>query len=174
MIYVIILLSVLTRFLPHTWNFSPVYGALLFGGAHLKKRESVWFPVALLALSDFLLTTFVYRLHIGWLELVQVAAFASIALIGWVLRRGLTAGRFSFACFAGPTAFYLISNFGVWLEWHTYAPTWAGLMQCYVAGIPFYGYSLLSTYIFSGVLFGTYELCHRYRQSRRGEAHLNY
>lgn len=32
----------------------------------------------------------------------------------------------------------------------------AGLVQCYVAGIPFYGYSLGSTFLFAGVLFGLY------------------
>jgi hypothetical protein len=31
MTYVIVLLAVLTRFLPHTPNFSPVFGAVLFG-----------------------------------------------------------------------------------------------------------------------------------------------
>jgi len=38
-----------------------------------------------------------------------------------------------------------------------YPPTWAGLVQCYVAGIPFCGYSLASTFLFAGVLFGLYE-----------------
>jgi len=43
MVYVMIILAILTRFIPHVHNFSPVYGALLFGGAHLRKRDSIWF-----------------------------------------------------------------------------------------------------------------------------------
>jgi len=39
MVYLIVLLAVLARFIPHIPNFSPVYGALLFGGAHLRKRD---------------------------------------------------------------------------------------------------------------------------------------
>jgi hypothetical protein len=163
MVYLIILLAVLARFIPHVPNFSPVYGALLFGGARLKKRDSIWFPVVLLAASDFVLTTFVYHLRIGWVELVQIAAFGSIAAIGWSLRQRVTLMRLSIAGVGGATAFYLISNFGVWLGWRMYPPTWAGLVQCYVAGIPFYGYSLLSTVLFSAVLFGLYEF-----YSRRG------
>jgi hypothetical protein len=61
MVYLIVLLAVLARFIPHMPNFSPVYGALLFGGAHLRKRDSIWFPLLLLDASDFVLTTFIYR-----------------------------------------------------------------------------------------------------------------
>jgi hypothetical protein len=58
-----------------------VYGALLFGGAHLRKRDSVWFPVVLLVTSDVILTNFIYHLNIGWMELFPEAAFGSIALV---------------------------------------------------------------------------------------------
>jgi len=168
MVYLIVLLAVLARFIPHIPNFSPVYGALLFGGAHLRKRDSIWFPLVLLGASDFVLTKVIYRMSIGWAELIQIVAFAAIAMIGWMLRARVTLRRFSFACVAGPTAFYLISNFGVWLGWHTYPPTLAGLVQCYVAGIPFYGYSLGSTFLFAGVLFGVYEF---YRARHVHNAH---
>ena len=45
MTYIIVLLAVLARFAPHPYNFSPVYGALLFGGVYLKRRDSIWYPV---------------------------------------------------------------------------------------------------------------------------------
>jgi hypothetical protein len=156
MVYLIIVLSVLARFIPHLHNFSPVYGALLFGGAHLRKRDSVWFPVVLLVASDVILTNLIYHLNIGWMELFQAAAFASIALAGWWLRLRATVARFFLASFAGPTAFYLISNFGVWFGWQSYPRTWAGLVECYIAGIPYYGRSV-STLLFASVLFGAYE-----------------
>jgi hypothetical protein len=158
MVYLIVLLAVLTRLIPHLPNFSPVYAALLFGGAHLKKRDSIWFPLVLLGISDFILTNLVYHMSVGWAEVIQLFAFATIALIGWSLRARLTFGRFAFACVAGPTAFYLISNFGVWLGWRMYPPTLAGLVQCYVAAIPFYGRALGSTFVYAAVLFGLREL----------------
>ena len=105
MIYLIIVLAVSARFLPHAWNFSPVYGALLFGGARLNKRESIWFPALLLAISDLILTNFVYHLHIGWQEIFQVAAFASISLTGWLLRERVGVTRFVSANLASATAF---------------------------------------------------------------------
>ena len=39
--YVVVLVAVLTRFVPHLPNFSPVFAALLFGGAHLKRRDAI-------------------------------------------------------------------------------------------------------------------------------------
>lgn len=155
--YGIVALAVLARFIPHIPNFSPVYGALLFGGANLSKRESVAFPLLLLGASDFILTGLVYHMRVGWLELVQLAAFAGIVMVGWLLRRRVTIPRFTVAFLAGPTAFYFVSNFGVWLGWYAYPRSWEGLIACYVAAIPFYGYSLASTFVFGAAFFGTYE-----------------
>jgi hypothetical protein len=156
MIYLMVLIAVLSRFLPHVWNFSPVYGALLFAGARLKKRDSLWYPLLLLGVSDYVLTNLIYHFNLGWKELIQLAAFASVAVIGWMLREKTSLGRFSLASLAGPTAFFLISNFGVWWGWHVYPATWAGLTACYVAGLPFYGYSVASAVLFAGILFGAY------------------
>jgi hypothetical protein len=173
-IYLIVALAVLARFIPHVPNFSPVYGALLFGGAYLRKRDSIWFPLVLLGASDFVLTELVYHMRIGWGEGVQMAAFAAVAMIGWLLRSKVTLSRFALACAAAPTAFYLISNFGVWLGWRAYPASWAGLMECYVAGIPFYGYSLASTFVFGGVLFGLHELYQAKRtQQLRAQAGIS-
>ena len=145
MAYWLIVIAVLCRFVPHVHNFSPVYGALLFGGAHLRRRDVIWFPVMLLAASDFVLTNLIYHLNIGWLEIVQMGAFASIALIGGLLRKRTTWRRLAGACVASSLSFYLISNFGVWLGWNSYPRTWQGLVQCYIAAIPWYRQTLVST-----------------------------
>jgi len=169
MIYLIVLLAVLARFLPHAPNFSPVFGALLFGGAHLKNRDSVWFPVGLLAVSDVILTTQVYHMKLNWAEVVTWIGFATVALIGRLLRTKLSTLRVLAAALAGPTAFFLISNFGVWLGWRMYPATWQGLAACYVAALPFYRNSLVSSVLFTGVLFGAHEFYRRkFGHSRLG------
>src|SRR5579864_9374636 len=129
MAYLIIVLATLSRFIPHLWNFSPVYGALLFGGANMKKRDSIWFSAVTLGASDIVLTKFIYHFDVGWGELVQMAAFASIAMIGWILQKRFSIGRLAFACLAAPTSFYLISDFGVWLGFNSYPHTWNGLVM---------------------------------------------
>ena len=167
--YWLIVIAVLCRFVPHIHNFSPVYGALLFGGAHLRRRDVVWFPVILLGMSDVILTSVIYHLNIGWLELVQMVAFASIALIGEVLRKRRSWSVLVGACVASSFSFFLISNFGVWLGWNSYPHTWQGLVQCYAAAVPWYRQTLISTFVYSGLFFGCYEV-YAGRQRARGES----
>jgi hypothetical protein len=158
MAYLVIVLAVLTRFIPHAWNFSPVYGALLFGGANMKKRDSIWFSAVVLGVSDVVLTKFIYHMNMGWTELIQMAAFASIAMIGWILKKHFSVVRLGFCCVSAPLAFYLISDFGVWIGFGSYPHTWNGLLACYVAAIPFQGRIAASTALFAVILFGVQQI----------------
>jgi hypothetical protein len=167
MTYLLVLIAVLTRFIPHMPNFSPVFGALLFGGVHLKRRDAIWYPVALLAASDVVLTTLVYRMRFGWEQSVTWLGFTVVALIGYWLRKRETVARSSFAVLAGPTCFFLISNLGVWLGGRMYPETWRGLLTCYVAALPFYRNSLLASVAYSALLFGAHEI---YRRRHLGVA----
>jgi hypothetical protein len=58
----------------------------------------------------------------------------------------------------GSTLFFVFTNFGVWLGSSMYPQTWAGLVECYVAGIPFYKNTLAGTLFYSAVLFGGFAL----------------
>lgn len=62
---------------------------------------------------------------------------------------------------AGSVFFFLFTNFGVWLlnDGTMYAKTWAGLVECYVMGLPFYRTMLLGNMVlvpayFAVVLYG--------------------
>src|SRR5207248_1153018 len=125
---------------------SPIFGALLFSGAHLKKRDAVWFPVAVLAVCDWILTTRVFHMEVKWEHSITLLAFAAMARIGGLLRQNFSAAKFAGCAVAGPTAYFLISNFGVWLGWGLYPHTWTGLVTCYIAALPYYRDSLLSTF----------------------------
>ncbi len=170
MAYVIVFLAVLGRFAPHPPNFTPVFAALLFGGAYLKRRDFLWYPLALLAASDILLTTQVYHMKFQGKDILGWVAYAVIALMGRWLRTRVSTKTVLAASLAGPTAFFLISNFEVWLGWKMYPASWAGLVACYVAALPFFRNSLVSSALFSGVLFGVHELYQRkFGKDRRTE-----
>ena len=154
MAYLIVLLAVLARFLPHTVNFSPVYGALLWGGARLKSRDFLWFPVALLALSDVVLCLTVYHTPVGRIQAVLCVAYAAVAIIGRGLRKRVSLVRLIGSSVAAAVAFFLISNFAVWLGWRVYPATLRGLIDCYVAAVPFFRFTLESTLLYAGLLFG--------------------
>jgi hypothetical protein len=62
----------------------------------------------------------------------------------------------------GPTSFFLISNYAVWVvSSHAvpvandmYSHTLSGLIACYAAGIPFYRNDLVSTTLVAALAFG--------------------
>ena len=55
---------------------------------------------------------------------------------------------------AGSLVFFLLTNFA-WLAGSSMYPhTLAGVMQCYIAAIPFYGRTVASDLLYSGALFG--------------------
>lgn len=53
--------------------------------------------------------------------------------------------------FVGAVIFFIVSNFGVWLG-GSYGYELSGFLTCYILAIPFFGYSVLSTLIFSIII----------------------
>lgn len=161
--YLLVAAAVLTRFIPHLPNFAPAFGALLFSGACLRRRDAVWYPVTLLALSDLVLTTQIYHMQMALSQVVVWAGFAVVALIGFLLRGRTTARNILVASLAGPVAFFVISNLGVWLEGGLYPMTASGLAACYVAALPFFQYSVVGSMLSSALLFGVFTLWQKSR-----------
>jgi hypothetical protein len=87
------------------------------------------------------------------------SAFALIGLAGLGLR-GLKSrpGRLMLASAGAGVAasvfFFAYTNFGVWLIGNMYPHTWAGLMQSYVMGLPFYRTNLLGNIVLVPMYFG--------------------
>ena len=59
------------------------------------------------------------------------------------------------AVLLGAMQFFLMTNLGVWSFLRNYAETAAGLVACYVAGIPFFWNTLAGDVLYSAILFGT-------------------
>jgi len=171
MIYLVFVLVVAAGFLmnSHLPGFSPVFGALLFSGARLKKRDAIWFPVMVLGVGDWVLTTQVFHMEVRWGHAITLLAFAAMAWIGGLLRQNLSALRFVGCSVAASAAYFLISNFGVWIGWGIYPRTREGLVACYVAALPYYRTSSLSTLVGGAVLFGGYEFLRRRHHDKQLE-----
>ena len=58
--------------------------------------------------------------------------------------------------------FFLVTNFSVWAFTGMYDKTFSGLMVSYTMGLPFFKWSVISTLLYSGVLFGAYNLFEKY------------
>jgi hypothetical protein len=140
-------------------NFTPLGAALLFFGATRKKEE--WAPVVCLAIGvDFLLTTQVYHQPLRWDVFAPLAYYVIALFIGTLLKDGLhdrvSALKIAGASVAGSLVFFLTSNFVAWLAMpERYTRDIAGVVDCYVAAIPFFRNTFFGDLVYSFVMFGT-------------------
>lgn len=148
----ILSIGVLARFLPHAANFSPVLAIALFGGVYLRRSQAIVLPLILMMLTDLMLGLHT-MIPFTW------GAILLTSLIGLWVRRQATAGRIMAGACASALLFFVVTNFGAWFAY--YPQTWEGLVTCYTLAIPFFRMTLVSTLVYSAVLFGTYELIAR-------------
>ena len=151
--YTFLLFAVAFRFMPHPMAFTPVGAALLFFGARGPRRQ-VWVPLALLAASDVLLTTLVYRYPFSWDHFVTWVWYAAMLWLGTTLKENVGPLRILGTALTGSVSFFAISNFAVWAAWEMYPRTFAGLMTCYAAGVPFFRHAVAGDMLFTAVMFG--------------------
>lgn len=155
--YLLLLAAVVTRVIPHAgWmNFTAVGGALLYFGARRSWREMLT-PLAVLMATDFCLTVFSYHFAFKWEAYLPTWMwYAAAMVLGRILLSERTTGwRVVAAALLGPTSFFVISNFAVWVTDGMYARSLAGLTACYVAAIPFYRNDVASTSIVLGLAIG--------------------
>jgi len=153
--YLFVLLAVAVRFLPHPLAFTPVAAALLFFGA----RGSRWqlpIPVVLFAVSDVILTRFVYSYVFSWDHYVTIAWYALIVWLGTRLREHQRPLPVLGAALTSSASFFLISNFAAWAAWtDMYPRTFSGLMSSYVAGLPFFRRGIEGDLLFTAAMFAT-------------------
>ncbi|MGA2201482.1 MAG: DUF6580 family putative transport protein [Terriglobales bacterium] len=151
--YLFVLFAVAVRFMPHPLAFTPVAAALLYFGARGPKRQ-LWAPLALLAVSDVILTKILYSYPLTWDHFVTWAWYAAILLLGTQLRENTNWLRVGGAALASSVSFFVVSNFAVWACWNMYPKTLAGLMTCYAAALPFFRRGVAGDMVFTAVMFG--------------------
>ena len=161
-----ILLAALSRLLPHPPNFSPVEAMALFGGAYFASRAwALLVPLAALFVSDLVLAASTGGSYAGYLGGISFwSVYACIALstvLGFGLRGKVGGARLLGWSLAGSVLFFVVTNFGAWLASPFYPQTPAGLGAAYVAGIPFFQWTVLGTLFYAAILFGGFALLRR-------------
>src|SRR6266581_1540847 len=161
MLVTMVLAAAASRLFPHPPNFTPIAVIALFGGAQFSnKRAALLVPLAGLFLSD---------LALGFYAITPVVygSFALTVCLGFWVRRRHSVQRIVFAAAASAILFFVLTNFGVWALDNLYTKTMAGLVNCYVAAIPFFRNMLLGDLVYSGLLFGALALAeNRFAQLR--------
>ncbi len=139
-------LGVAGRWLPHPPNFTPVLAISIFVAMRVgHKGLAVGLPLLIMFLSDLILgfhetamivyaSLGVLALGVVFLKSTSLLSTKSLQIIGYSLM--------------GSVWFFLSSNAGVWWLTDLYEPSLSGLWASYLAAVPFFHNTLLSTLVF--------------------------
>jgi hypothetical protein len=135
----VILFAVLSRFLPHPPNFTPIAAIALLSSKGFDNRW-VAFLIPLLSL-------FISDLFLGLHDTIPFvyASFALIALLGHSVRKIKPT-----TVLMSSTLFFIVSNFGVWFL--NYPLTLEGIIQCYTLALPFFVNTILGDLVYGALL----------------------
>ena len=157
---VLVMAAAATRLLPHPVNFAPIAAIALFSGATFERRwQAILVPFAAMFLSDCGLQvahhyglTHSWGFHSGWWAVY--GTYALTVGIGFLLRGRRRPILIALATVSSSVLFFVVSNFAVWADGTLYPLTREGLLQCYIAALPFFPNTLLGDAFFSAALFG--------------------
>jgi hypothetical protein len=146
----LVVLCLVMRLLPHVSNFSPVAAAALFAGMTLNRQWlAIAVPLAAMLIGDIFLESY------GWKMMAVVyGALALPAAIGIFARKARVAYVAIGGALAASLIFYVTTNFAVWALSTLYTPDFNGLLECYVAALPFLKYTIAGDLFWSVALFG--------------------
>lgn len=149
--FCLLVLGISSRLIVHSWNFTPVIALALFGGVYLKKKQAIILPLILFAVTDLILG-FHKVMFFTWGSVVL------IALMGLWVKKNKNLKTVLGGGLASAVLFFVVTNFGVWLVSGMYPMTLTGLAECFTLAIPFFRGTLLGTFVYGLILFGTYEV----------------
>ena len=142
----IFLALAISRFIPHPPNFTSLialsfYVPVFFGLSFI--------PLVVFAfIATDVIIGFHYTVIFTWGSVIFIGLLSKFFINNFL-------NRICGALF-GALIFYVITNFGVWTLGN-YGHTLEGFILCYTLAIPFFAYSLISTFIFSAIIEGIYK-----------------
>ena len=164
---ILVIVAALYRIVPgRPYGFAPQWAMAVFAGAVIRdKKWAFIIPVLSMFISDMLYQA----LFLGGLtnmpgfyegQWQNYILFALLVFVGMAVKK-LNVSQIATASFAAPTLYFLLSNFLIWASNGATRgldrpKTFNGLLLCYSDAVPFYRTSILATFIFSAIFFGSY------------------
>ncbi|MDH3651010.1 MAG: hypothetical protein OEQ53_15090 [Saprospiraceae bacterium] len=160
----LILIAAGSRFIPHWHNFTAMGAAGLFGAAYLSRRTiAIMIPLVALFFSDLILNNLLYAHyfdHFVWFGqgvLWSYLGFAGLVAGGSLLLKKVRITNLVGAALLGSLVFFFLSNFGSFLSNPIYPKNLVGLVEAYIAGIPFFWNTVLANVILTLLMVGVFE-----------------
>jgi len=154
LIYLIIILAIISRLIPHLPNAGAITALAIFSAAYLPTKRAIAIPLAARFISDLIIGFFSWPLMIA----VYTSHLSGIFFGLWIKKTN-NSNRWLKILFSGlgsALVFFLITNFA-WL-YPEYQHNLAGIMQSYVNALPFLRGTLVGDLGYVVSLFGVYEL----------------
>lgn len=152
MIYLIIILAIITRFIPHMPNAAPITALAIFSAANLGWKKSVGLTLAVRFTSDIFLGFFSWPLMVA----VYSCHLAGVLFGMWIKRsenhRWLKIAGSSLFLSA---TFFLVTNFA--FLYGNYPHNISGIILAYTNGLPFFRGTVLGDLGYTAALFGAYQ-----------------
>jgi len=132
----IIVIAIFSRLIPHPPNFTPITAIALFSIINFKNKYiGLSIPIVCLLISDLII-------GISLINLFVYLSFIVISGVGYIF------GKINLkSILLSSLIFFLVTNFGVWLI--GYPNTLEGFVACYIAAIPFFGWTVAGDLFYS-------------------------
>tara|TARA_B100001996_G_scaffold379988_1_gene366643 strand:+ start:2217 stop:2729 length:513 start_codon:yes stop_codon:yes gene_type:complete len=145
--FLIFLLLILSRYMSEIPNFTPTLALILFSNYFISNKYTAIFTV--------LISQFVADMYIGMYSYIFFVylSYVIIILVGEFYLKELRFKSVIISSFLAASIFFIISNFGFWFSESLYGNDLNGLIACYVAAIPFFDDTLISSSLYSVTIY---------------------
>ena len=133
--FLIFFFLTISRLIPHEPNFTPILSISILG--------FLFSTILSVKLLIVLGSMFFSDLIIGTHDFMIYVYFSLILLI--IVSNSK---NYIYMMFLGPLIFFIITNFGVWLNSWYYTKNINGLIECFYMAIPFFKNTILSTFFY--------------------------
>jgi len=140
------------RLIPHPANVAPIGAIAMFSALYLPRRIALIMPLGIMLISDLFIGFYTWQILLS-----VYASFVLVGLIGFWVRKHKAFFTVVGGTVLGSAAFFLITNGAVWAFSGMYPPTFAGLLQSYFMGLPFFRNTLFGDLLYVGFLVGGFE-----------------
>lgn len=160
-IYLIIVLAVISRFIPHMPNFAPITALAIFTGTNMDWKKSAGITLAVRFVSDLFLGFFSWPLMVA----VYACHLAGVLLGMWIKKSdNYRWVKIAASSVGASVLFFVVTNFAFFYS--TYSHNISGIILAYTNGLPFFRGTLFGDLSYSVVLFGALAFAKRFSTVR--------
>ena len=125
----------ISRLIPHEPNFTPILSISILGFLFSTILSvKVLIVLGSMFFSDLIIGTHDFMIYV-YFSLTLLIIFSNNK-------------NYIYMMFFGPLIFFIITNFGVWLDSSYYTKNINGLIECFYMAIPFFKNIILSTFFY--------------------------